>query len=158
MSNSQALQRLRKQSTQRPLWTCWICNRIHLLTPLHSNKTIPSHNRRPSVTKIFVLPTSLRIYGPIGFLNPITIQAIILMQELWQSGVNWDELLNQEYKNTRLQSAKDLQESITIQIPRHYFTPVNGQPMELHVFSDASMKVYGAVPFLIHNGKKAVSY
>ena len=76
------------------------------------------------------------------------------MQELWRSGVDWDEPLNQEYKNTWLQIAKDLQESTTIQIPRHYFTTVNSQTMELHVFSDASMKAYGAVAFL-RNGKQS---
>ena len=93
----------------------------------------------------------------LGFLNPITIQAKILMQELWRSGVDWDEPLNQEYKNTWLQIAKDLQGSTTIQIPRHYFIPVNGQTMELHVFSDASTKAYGAVASS-EMIRKAVSY
>ena len=100
------------------------------------------------VTNRLVLQTSSRIYDPLGFLKPITIKAKILMQQLWQTGVNWDEPLNQVYQNTWLQIAKDLQETTTIQIPRHYFTPVNDQPMELHVFSDASMKAYGAVAFL----------
>ena len=110
-----------------------------------STKTIPSHNRRTVRT---VLQVASKIYDPLGFLSPITIQAKILMQGLWQSGIDWDEPIHQDHQKTWLQIAKDLQETANITIPRCYFTPPSNQPTELHVFSDASMKAYGAVAFL----------
>ena len=36
------------------------------------------------VTKGIVLQVASKIYNPLGFLSPITIQAKILMQQLWQ--------------------------------------------------------------------------
>ena len=101
-----------------------------------------------SVTERIVSQVTSKIYDPLGFLSPITIQAKILMQGLWQSGIDWDEPIHQDHQKTWLQIAKDLQETANITIPRCYFTPPSNQPTELHVFSDASMKAYGAVAFL----------
>ena len=43
----------------------------------------------PSVTtKREVLQHSARLYDPLGFLDPVTIQAKILMQELWQQKIS----------------------------------------------------------------------
>jgi len=44
--------------------------------------------------------------------------------------------------------AEDLQGTSKTTIPRFYFTPSHFQPIELHVFADASKKPYGAIVFL----------
>jgi len=106
-----------------------------------------------SVTKRAVLQIASKIYDPLGFLSPITIQAKILIQGLWQSGVDWDEPIHQTHRKTWFHIAKDLQETTNITIPRCYFTLPSNQSTELHVFSDASMKAYGAVAFL-RNGEQ----
>lgn len=100
------------------------------------------------VTKRTVLQVASKIYDTLGFLSPVTIQAKIFLQGLWQSGIDWDKPIHQDHQKTWIQIAKDLQEAANITIPRCYFTPPSNQPTELHVFSDASMKAYGAVAFL----------
>ena len=47
--------------------------------------------RKP--TKIEFLGIIMCIFDPLGLLSPFTIQARILMQEIWSSKINWDEVL-----------------------------------------------------------------
>ena len=101
-----------------------------------------------SVTKRIVLQMASKIYDPLGYLSPITIRARILIQELWQSGVDWDEPIHQNHQKTWIQIATDLQETSNLTVQRCYFIQTSNEPAELHVFSDASMKAYGAVAFL----------
>jgi len=84
-------------------------------------------DNRP-ITKRSVLQLSSKIYDPLGYLSPVTIQARIFMQELWQSGVSWDEILDQEHTC--------------------YLTHVSDVPKKLHVFCDASKKAYRAVTYI----------
>ena len=42
------------------------------------------------VSKQEVLQCSSRLYDPLGFLAPVTIQAKLFMQELWQLKLSWD--------------------------------------------------------------------
>ncbi len=50
-----------------------------------------------STTKREVLRASSKVYDPIGFLNPVIVNAKILMQEIWKAGLQWDELLLKRY-------------------------------------------------------------
>jgi len=43
--------------------------------------------------KYEVLQQYLRLYDPLGFLAPVTVQAKILL-ELWQLKIQWDDPLN----------------------------------------------------------------
>ena len=60
-----------------------------------------------------------------------------------RSGLTWDDPLPIEHTNRRLKITEDLQNTISVKIPRYCF--MSGQ---LHVFADASMKAYGAIAFL----------
>jgi len=58
------------------------------------------HLEDQPITKRSVLQLSSKIYDPLGFLSPVTIQARIFMQELWRSDVSWDEPLDQEHNDS----------------------------------------------------------
>ena len=86
------------------------------------------------ITKRRVLQLSSKIYDPLGFLAPVTIQARILMQELWRCGVSWDEPLQQEHVDTWQGIVEHLQDTTDILLPRCYLTPMSDAPKKLHVF------------------------
>ncbi|XP_065902524.1 uncharacterized protein [Dysidea avara] len=106
------------------------------------------HLKDQPITKRRVLQLSSKIYDPLGFLAPVTIQARILMQELWRCGVSWDEPLQQEHVDTWQRIVEHLQDTTDILLPRCYLMPMSDAPKKLHVFCDASKKAYGAVIYI----------
>ena len=62
--------------------------------------------------------------------------------------MTWDDPLDSNFQSRWHQIASDLQEVVTIVLPRKHFTSSSDKPIYLHVFADASMKAYGAVAYL----------
>ena len=102
------------------------------------------------VTKRQVLQQSSKSFDPLGIASPVTVRAKLLLQTLWQNKVSWDEPLSSEYHQLWQSLLHDLQHLNTISIPRYYWKDRTNTdtPIELHVFSDASNKAYGAVGYL----------
>jgi len=50
------------------------------------------------LTRRMVLEQTMRIYDPFGILSPFTLQAKILLREIWVDKLGWDELLPYEQK------------------------------------------------------------
>ena len=107
---------------------------------------------RSPVTKRQVLKQSSKSFDPLGLTSPVTVQAKLLLQTLWQQ-VSWDKPLSPEYQQLWHTLLHDLQHLNTISIPRYYLKDrmSTDEPVELHMFSDASTKAYGAVGYL-HQG------
>ena len=99
------------------------------------------------LTKRSVLKVTAKIYDPMGFLLPLTVEMEILFQELCIEKTNWDtELKGESLRKWKL----FLQDLILINcchIPRCYFArqPVDTQ---LHGFSDASEHAYATVVYI----------
>jgi transposase InsO family protein len=102
------------------------------------------------VTKREILRESSKIYDPLGFITPVSIRAKILMQDIWQLNVDWDDPLDGDIRDRWLGIAQDIQKSTGLmKIPRSYFTFDSREEItQLHVFTDASPKAYGAVAYL----------
>ncbi len=80
-----------------------------------------------------------RIYDPIGLLAAFVIRAKILMQELWQTGVNWDDDLPPETKEKYIELFREMEKLSSITFPRNLLTTdISGSSLMLWVFSDAS--------------------
>ncbi|XP_046554901.1 uncharacterized protein LOC124264207 [Haliotis rubra] len=91
-------------------------------------------------------------YYPLGYLCPYTSRAKILVQELWKSNHNWDEpIKKEEIKSSWLQWENELPSLSQITLPRCY-NPVDVNTSTvtraLHVFCDASERIYGSVAYL----------
>ena len=89
------------------------------------------------------------MFDPLGLLSPVTVRAKILIQDLWTGEFDWDEPVPEMISSTWRNIATDIQEAAEIEIPRFFF-PTSGSTKELtlHVFTDASLKAYGATVYL----------
>ena len=102
-------------------------------------------------TKRGILRVMAGIYDPLGFLEPYTIRIKLLFQDLWGAKVAWDEALNEDYSKKWLAIVSDIRKTNMIVLPRCYCKAESAQPIqkvELHSFSDASEKAYGACVYL----------
>ena len=110
---------------------------------LASKITIGDH----PVTKREILQGLLSIFNPLGLITPVTIQAKILLQELWKQHIDWDEPLEESFQNRWIKIIQEIREATELVIPQRYFTALQFAVQDLHVFADASTKAYGAVAY-----------
>ena len=57
---------------------------------------LPNHDKVP--TKRNVLSSVASLFNPLQFLAPFTMRAKVLMQEIWMTSVDWDDVLPEELK------------------------------------------------------------
>ncbi|XP_054713000.1 uncharacterized protein LOC129222513 [Uloborus diversus] len=101
-------------------------------------------------TKRSVLQMAAKVYDPAGFISPFVIRIKILMQELWELGIDWDEKLPFDLENKFNQWCSEIEDLLAVNIPRLY--PVmdkitNFEDLQIFVFCDASLRGYGAVSY-----------
>ncbi|GFW10954.1 integrase catalytic domain-containing protein [Trichonephila clavipes] len=101
-------------------------------------------------TKRFLLMAAGRIFDPLGFASPFTIRFKILFQEIWQRKTDWDEDLLPDIREKFEQWCSEASFLCELQIPRYALQcdSVNCPECEIHTFSDASIKAYGAVSYV----------
>ncbi|XP_074031549.1 uncharacterized protein [Leptinotarsa decemlineata] len=111
-------------------------------------------------TKRTILSELARIYDPLGFISPVTFFCKHLIQQLWLSGIGWDDIPNNEIIRIWNQYQTDLPVLSSLKIPR-MFTNSQAIAYEIHGFSDASEKGYACVIYLRSfdaNGLNHVSF
>jgi len=97
-------------------------------------------------TKRSVLRQIARLYDPLGLLAPVIIRAKLLIQDLWKSEINWDQLLPEVEKVKWKDFLQDLMLLDEVEIPR-WINYHSYDKVELHGFCDASEKAYGAMVY-----------
>ncbi|CAL8119444.1 unnamed protein product [Orchesella dallaii] len=107
-----------------------------------------------------VLSQLARVFDPLGLITPVTINAKLFMQLLWKNEVHWDEKLpNALCKEWRMY-IEQLNDIDKIHIPRWIQSDDESVTFtQLHAFSDASERAYGAVVYarnVNQNGKCSV--
>ena len=133
---------------ERVLGLQWITD-SDVLTFKFGETKIPSDirkgDRKPSKREF--LSAIMSVFDPLGFLSPLTIQARILMQDIWASHVKWDEKIGDcDFERWKFW-LRELEKVMLCQIPRCYNLSKNVGSIELHVFCDASEKAYAAVAY-----------
>lgn len=98
-------------------------------------------------TKRSILALIAQIFDPMGLLGPIVMQAKLIMQQLWRLGLDWDESIPTDLHTSWSRFHSQLAEVNTIPIPRRIMLP-NSISTQLHGFSDASEKGYGACVYI----------
>ena len=101
-------------------------------------------------TKKQMLKCLMSLFDPLGFLSLFVVHGKILLQEVWRTGAQWDEKVNDDLY-LRWKNWTQLFEAVSrLKIPRCYFsgaTKERYQNLQLHLFVDASESAYCAVAY-----------
>ncbi|GMR50812.1 hypothetical protein PMAYCL1PPCAC_21007, partial [Pristionchus mayeri] len=107
---------------------------------------IPSLTRHTSETKRIMLSTTASIYDPMGLLQPLTLPAKSLVQQLWSEDLKWDQSVDQGIQTQFHELLTDI-ESFNLTIPR--FTGMSTvNEIHLVAFADASKLAMGTAIYL----------
>ncbi len=107
-----------------------------------------ARSEHPKVTQRLVLSSLSSVIDPIGLVAPFTIRARLLLKEVWRAqGQNWDRELSSAVTEAFQDWCNELYLLNDMKVPRSYFA-FDPDEVELHVFGDASLEVFGAVTFL----------
>ena len=79
-----------------------------------------------------------------GFLNPYVIRAKILLQEMWTSGLDWDDQLDENLARKAKTWFAELQQFGKITVPRCLQLEKRVVTTTIHTFTDASGDAYAA--------------
>ncbi|GFX99310.1 integrase catalytic domain-containing protein [Trichonephila clavipes] len=110
------------------------------------------------ITKRIVLQSAWKIYDPVGFLSPYTIRLKCLLQELWLWKLSWDDELPPDIHAVWSQWWLELPFLSELKIPRKILdSSGDSSEVQIHTFSYASQKAYGAAAFLRVEHKDRVS-
>ena len=88
------------------------------------------------------------IFDPLGFLSPIVLTAKILLQDIWRSGVGWDDTLPSNLLSIWESWSDELSHLHRLSIPRCYRLKDKPLKYDVHVFSGASTVGFGACVYI----------
>ena len=110
----------------------------------------PRVSRESRITKRSFLSATASVFDPLGFITPYTVQARILIQDMWIDGCDWDDPLPETVNSKVVNWYSDLAELSDLKIPRCLQEVATNSPVnrQIHVFADASEVAYGAVAYL----------
>lgn len=100
------------------------------------------------VTKRTIISDIARIFDPLGLCGPVIVLGKLFMQQLWKLNLDWDESLPQNLHSTWRKFQNELSLLNNLRIQRHISPLIDPNNHQLHGFSDASERAYGACLYL----------
>jgi len=105
------------------------------------------------LTKRNFLHKIAMLFDPMGFLAAYVIQAKIPLQDMWTSGLDWDDPLDPSQAREAKKWFEELTELSDVQVPCCLQLNSHVQTVTLHTFTDASGNAYGAVTYVRYQYK-----
>ena len=100
-------------------------------------------------TKRGIISDVSKTFDILGWISPTILTMKLLYQHLWEKGHEWDEIVPDNLVDQHAKWREKLPCLATKQLPRCYALPGHiPTAQELHGFSDASLKAYGAVVYI----------
>ena len=131
--------------TTKILGLTW--NSTNDMLSLSLEKMIRKSEAITKLTKRSTISFASKLFDPLGYVEPITVKAKIMIQDLWKQNLSWDEDVPSEHKDQWLNWISDISNLTSVEIPRPYFlTSISNR--QLHIFCDSSQLAYGAVAYL----------
>ncbi|XP_058817528.1 uncharacterized protein LOC131680834 [Topomyia yanbarensis] len=118
---------------------------------------ILAENHMP--TKREVLKVLMSLFDPLGFICFFLIHGKILMQDIWASGSDWDDQINNDIYQRWKRWIVLFPQLDSIRIPRCYFGspfPQDFRNLQIHVFVDASEAAYSCVAYFRLHTENAI--
>jgi hypothetical protein len=85
----------------------------------------------------------------LGLLSPVVVAAKIFIQRLWKLRIDWDDELSDTLHKEWMDFRSKLNKLHELKIGRHVHQGTQTiKRRELHIFSDASEKAFGAVAYI----------
>ncbi len=102
-----------------------------------------------NITKRALVSDIAKTFDILGWFSPSTIKVKVLLQQLWEQGIGWDDPVPSHIKDIWFQWRSELHLLSGKHIPRCYFDKATRvSSVELHGFCDASELAYAAVIYL----------
>ncbi|XP_053685635.1 uncharacterized protein LOC128735162 [Sabethes cyaneus] len=102
-------------------------------------------------TKRQILSTMMMIYDPLGLLANFLMFLKILLQEIWRSGIHWDDRIREEQWQKWQTWLRVFPQVENVSVPRCYRKDTSifeQNTIQLHVFVDASENGFAAVVYM----------
>ena len=100
-------------------------------------------------TRRMMLSLIASLFDPTGFLALFLVRAKILLQQMWQCGTGWDDVLPSELLEEWAKWQEELDGISQFCISRFYrHVPDSPSAIELHVFGDAIEQAFCSVAYL----------
>ena len=101
----------------------------------------PELKLSPKINKRSILSEMSQFFDPFGIISPFVLRAKLIMQQLWELKIAWDDELPDDICAAWVQFRDDSRYLEQLKIPR--YIPIDSRFIELHAFCDASEKAYG---------------
>lgn len=99
-----------------------------------------------NLTKRTLVSDIAKTFDVLGWFSPAIIKMKILLQQLWEQRIDWDDVVPEQIRDSWMQWRTELDLLSTKHIPRCYYSKTSHiSVIELHGFCDASEKAYAAV-------------
>ena len=100
-------------------------------------------------TKRFLVSDIAKTFDIVGWFSPTIIKAKILLQQLWEEKVDWDDPVPPSIQDSWMQWRSELKLLMNKHIPRcHFKKNTQVKSVELHGFCDALERAYATVTYL----------
>ena len=102
-----------------------------------------------NITKRVLVSDIAKTFDVLGWFSPATIKVKILLQQLWEQKIDWDDSVPSSIQEAWFQWRSELQLLAEKHIPRCYFDKSsNVTSIELNGFCNTSELAYAAVVYL----------
>lgn len=98
------------------------------------------------LTRASVLSQIASLYDPIGWIGPVVLAAKLIMKSVVMRNIAWEDILPEDLAIEWQEFHSKIPALLELRIPRHCYIP-HHRTIELHGFSDASIKAYGAAVY-----------
>lgn len=137
-------EKLKFSSSTSTLGIEWDPNTDCILIPVSKSNIYKNFSK---FTKRIVLSISSSIFDPLGILSVCIITCKMILQLLWLENLGWDDEIPLNIKEMWLRFISNLTCIENLLIPRNVMC-ANPVIIDLHIFSDASLKAYAACVYV----------